>query len=479
MALHLHLKQGAEILREGDDLLLCDQEGHCRRFSTPSGLLMQMLQRLAAEGTSLVDLIHGCSSVAEFLSLQELEHRGWIAMSLIATQGPLLTLEPQTIALERRHPPSGLVQVQWSRYLLITPQMDGIQLEVPLQGSRLLLQDKRLTSLLWDLSAPQDWDSVAQALPEDIQEQRQDLLMLLLSAGVAGVLEADGVLSCDRRPERQRWSREDLILHHRSRWGWQHQRIGGSYPGADVEPCPPLLNQGSFIEALELPRPVPGEPDPGFFHVLDRRSSRRNRRIPGPSSVTLDQLGRLLWATLRIRQIHPVQQGMVHPSAESYEVASRPVASFGGMQEIDAYLLVRRCEGLACGLYRYDPLDHQLLRIDDLNASCMRLLEKASQTGCYSSHQQPDILFIFAARYGRLSWIHEGLSYALILKNVGVIMQQFYLVATALDLAPCSLGGGDSSLFARATQLDPFSDVPVGEFMLSAASDSDLGSVLG
>jgi SagB-type dehydrogenase family enzyme len=478
MALHLHLKQGAEVLREGDDLLLCDQGGRCRRFSTPSGLLMQMLQRLAAQGATLVDLIHGCSSLAEFLTLQELEQRGWIAISLIASHGSLLTLQPQTIALKRQHPPSGLVQVQWSQYLQIMPQMDGIQLEVPLQGSRLFLHDKRLTSLLWDLSAPQDWDSLARTLPQDIQDQRQDLLMLLLSAGVVGVMESDDVLSCDRRPERQRWSKEDLNLHHRSRWGWQHQCIGGTYPGAEVEPCPPLLNQASFLEALELPRPVPGEPDPGFFDVLERRSSRRNRRIALPSSVTLDQLGRLLWATLRIRQIYPVQQGTVHPCAEPYEVASRPVASFGGMQEIDAYLLVRRCEGLICGLYRYDPLDHQLLRIDELNASCIGLLEGASKTGFYSTHQQPDILFVFAARYSRLSWMHEGLPYALMLKNVGVIMQQFYLVATALELAACGLSSGDSALFARATHLDPFSDVPVGEFMISAAYDSDFGSIL-
>jgi len=460
MALHQLLKKSVNQRRDGDDLLLFDQVGHCLRFASPSGLLMQMLQRLATTGGTLLELMDGFSSLAPFLTLQQLEQRGWINLALMTTQGPLLTLEPQTIALERRHPPLGLVQIQWSHFLQITPQMEGIRLEVPLQGSRLLLQDRGLTSLLWDLSVPKDWDSVARALPENIQDQNQDLLMLLLSAGVAGVVEADGVLSCDRRQEKQRWSREDLNLHHRSRNGWHHQTIGASFPGAELEPAPPLLHQGGFLDALELPQLAPDEPDPGFFHVLERRCSRR---LASPGVLTLHQLGRLLWAALRIREAHPAKQGMV----KSYEWASRPVACGGGMQEIDAYLLVRRCEGIASGLYRYNPLHHQLLRIDDLNASCTQLLKNACRSSL--ADQQPDVLFIFAARYGRLSWKYEGLPYAMILKHVGVIMQQLYLVATALDLAPCGLGSGDSELFARATQLDPFSNVPVGEFMLSGS----------
>lgn len=101
-----------------------------------------------------------------------------------------------------------------------------------------------------------------------------------------------------------------------------------------------------------------------------------------------------------------------------------------------------------------------------LNGACEQLLQNA----CYASgaEQPPDILFQFAARYGRLSWKYEGIVYALILKYAGVIMQQLYLVATALNLAPCSLGCGDSELFARATSLNPWADVCVGELMLSA-----------
>jgi oxazoline/thiazoline dehydrogenase len=460
MVLHLQLKQGVELRPDGDDLLLLDQRDRALRVTSPSSLLEQVLQRLVDGGGTLLTLMHGCSSFAPFVTLQQLEQRGWIALSLVGENGPLLTLEPQTTVLERCYPPQGPVQVRWSRFVQIIPQADGVLLEGPLQGSRLLLQHNSLLSLIWNLSSVNAWEAAARALPQEIQDQSKDLLMLLLTAGVVGVVAADGRVSCDQKAERQRWSREDLWLHHHSRRGWHEQRLGATFPGAELEPAPSLMHQGDFLEAVPLPQPAAHEPDPGFFSVLEERRSRRH---PAADSVTLLQLGHLLWAALRIRELRPATPGV----ARSYETASRPVACGGAMQEIDAYLLIHRCDGVAAGLYRYQPLDHQLLRLDDLNPACEELLQHACRSS--GAEQQPDVLFQFAARYGRVSWKYEGIPYALILKHVGVIMQQLYLVATALGLAPCSLGSGDSELFARATHLDPFKDVPVGEFMLSAA----------
>jgi SagB-type dehydrogenase family enzyme len=68
-----------------------------------------------------------------------------------------------------------------------------------------------------------------------------------------------------------------------------------------------------------------------------------------------------------------------------------------------------------------------------------------------------------------VSWKYEGIAYSLILKHAGAIMQQLYLVATAIGVAPCSLGVGDSRLFAQATGLNPLRDIPVAEIMLSGA----------
>jgi SagB-type dehydrogenase family enzyme len=60
------------------------------------------------------------------------------------------------------------------------------------------------------------------------------------------------------------------------------------------------------------------------------------------------------------------------------------------------------------------------------------------------------------------------MAYALVLKHVGVLCQTMYLVATAMGLAPCALGTGDSDLFAYATGLDYVAESSVGEFALGS-----------
>ena len=82
----------------------------------------------------------------------------------------------------------------------------------------------------------------------------------------------------------------------------------------------------------------------------------------------------------------------------------------------------------------------------------------------------PDILLTLAARFARAGWKYEGIAYALVQKNVGALYQQMYLVATALGLAPCALGSGNSEAFANATGLDFFAETSVGEFILSSAA---------
>jgi oxazoline/thiazoline dehydrogenase len=58
------------------------------------------------------------------------------------------------------------------------------------------------------------------------------------------------------------------------------------------------------------------------------------------------------------------------------------------------------------------------------------------------------------------------MSYATVLKDVGALMQTMYLVATAMRLAPCALGGGDAEHFARLLGSDYFEETSVGEFVI-------------
>jgi SagB-type dehydrogenase family enzyme len=86
------------------------------------------------------------------------------------------------------------------------------------------------------------------------------------------------------------------------------------------------------------------------------------------------------------------------------------------------------------------------------------------------------MLIILSARFSRLFWRYESVGYALLLKDVGVLLQTMYLVATAMGLAPCALGSGDSDCFARATGLDFREESSVGEFLLGGALETGGGA---
>ena len=66
------------------------------------------------------------------------------------------------------------------------------------------------------------------------------------------------------------------------------------------------------------------------------------------------------------------------------------------------------------------------------------------------------------------------------LKHVGVVYQTWYLVATAMGLAPCALGGGDAELFGEAAGLGVvIFEIRIKRVSLTRLIGAAIGSVLG
>jgi SagB-type dehydrogenase family enzyme len=97
------------------------------------------------------------------------------------------------------------------------------------------------------------------------------------------------------------------------------------------------------------------------------------------------------------------------------------------------------------------------------------LLDNAAQAN--GTGERPQVLFVLTARFQRLNWKYETMAYAAILKNVGVLYQTMYLVATAMGLAPCALGAGDPELLGAITGDAYWMESSVGEFMLGSLPD--------
>jgi SagB-type dehydrogenase family enzyme len=116
-------------------------------------------------------------------------------------------------------------------------------------------------------------------------------------------------------------------------------------------------------------------------------------------------------------------------------------------------------------MYHYDSFDHVLRPVTDIeNPAIARLLTPSSLT--LSGGQLPQILFVFAARVGRVMWTYEQIPYAVMLKHVGVLTQTMSLVATDMGLGTVAQGYCDTAAFAELAGVDELTECALGSLVL-------------
>jgi SagB-type dehydrogenase family enzyme len=197
--------------------------------------------------------------------------------------------------------------------------------------------------------------------------------------------------------------------------------------------------------------------DPPFSYVLESRRSNRAHNQSRP--IAAETLGEFLFRAARNRY---------HYTTEIGTFTSRPYPSGGGSYELELYLTINQCSGLQRGFYYYDPEHHSISLIESPNEDMERMLYDAwisSARSCW-----PQVLITIASRFQRVSWKYSGMAYATQLKNTGVLFQTLYLVATAMNLAACGLGLGNTARFCKLAQTDFFAEGSIGEFMLGSSA---------
>ena len=152
----------------------------------------------------------------------------------------------------------------------------------------------------------------------------------------------------------------------------------------------------------------------------------------------------------------------------SFEITWRVAPSGGSCHPLEVYVVVGNCRGLAPGVYHYDPAGHRLARLDATERDLGLVLDSCQ--GVMEDGGRPQILLCLTARFRRVSWKYQGVAYANVLKEVGVLYEAMYLIATAMGLAPCALGGGDTAAIVAMLGLDPLEEGPVGEFLLGSVA---------
>ncbi|MFI6446418.1 SagB family peptide dehydrogenase [Kitasatospora sp. NPDC050543] len=375
-----------------------------------------------------------------------------------AGREPLAALRPiGRGAAEPGPTPDPTGQVKLSRFATAAAE-DGVLL-VRAPGSPLAVElGPRAAALLAALAT---WTSPA-ALAQHPGGLTLDAVRQTLRLFAAAGLLAYGSPGQEPEATEQRfaqWSAADLAFHSRTRRPTTVAGYGGTYRLGDrfaPEPASPAPFPG---EKVTLPVPDLAElarTDRSFTDVLEERRSVRDHDDQAP--LTLEQLGELLYRTMRRRQ--------TFTGGDGQELADRPYPSGGAVHELEVYPLVSNCAGLEPGLWHYATDRHELELVTEPNQATAALVSGARESCLMTT--DPQVVLLVTARFGRVMWKYETVAYPLILKHVGALYQTLYLAGSAMDLAVCGLGGGDAADFAAASGIDYFTEGTVGELVIGS-----------
>ncbi len=354
-----------------------------------------------------------------------------------------------------------------SRFVFLRRRGDVMVLESPRAGALIRICNPQIATALALLSAPQQ----VKRLRRQEGFPGVELLALLLDCQMLFKVDRS-----DKRSLRTTegdanlvlWDFHDLLFHARSTEGRHANPVGGLYPYAAVTPPLPAVRSrwpGKKIELREF-SPAPEAISP-FAKLLDERHSTRGFDDQRP--ISLSELARFLHAAARVRSAwqHTVDLGDVQPTVA---YTARPYPSAGASYELELYLAVDTCEGLARGFYHYDAERHALVAIDVRAPEFTAVLAGAQLA--MDVPTPPQILLIITARFGRISWKYSSIAYALILKDVGVLLQTLYLTVADMGLGGCAIGTVNIDLFAKITGIEFHIEGPVGQFAIGRPATS-------
>ncbi len=335
-------------------------------------------------------------------------------------------------------------------------------LETPINPVRVELSHW-LSGAVWQqISQPFTYPELSAVIPGSDPELVRMLLQLFLAAGVIQPLEDSAVTSGALDEALKQWEFHDLLFHSRSRAGRHDQPLGDTFPFWPKIPPLPACKPPFRGEIIELYKPDMeqlSEEDYPFTLILEERRSILDY---GPQSITLQQIGEFLYRTARAKRVKPINEAV----GAMYETSTRPYPGVGSCYELEVYLTVAECAGLNNGLYYFDPQHHTLTKVCGENQHTVLILKQAAHVADISCN--PQVVITLTARFSRVAWKYSSIAYSLILKDVGVLFQTMYLVATAMDLSPCALDSGHADLLCEAAGLDYWQESAVGEFMLAS-----------
>lgn len=168
--------------------------------------------------------------------------------------------------------------------------------------------------------------------------------------------------------------------------------------------------------------------------IQNRKSHRYFKSITLP----IKELSFLLWATQGIRNI---------TSGSAY----RTVPSAGCRHAFETYLCILNVEGLKRGIYRYLPIEHQLLIESEK--------ENISDDIVEATFNQPftgkgAVTFIWTTLPYRMEWRYHLAAHKVIAIDAGHVCQNLYLACASISCGACAVGAYNQELIDRLIGVD-------------------------
>jgi len=177
----------------------------------------------------------------------------------------------------------------------------------------------------------------------------------------------------------------------------------------------------------------------GNMPLIEVIRNRRSHRYFTDEALSLEELSFLLWATQGIRR-------MSDDGVRYY----RNVPSGGNRHPIETYLSVHRVEGVKVGLYRYLPIEHKLLLLQDDPDIAVKTARggqdqtrEAPDGSTYHFQRDSAVFFIWTAIPQRTAWRYGPVAAKMVAIDAGHICQNLYLAAGAIGAGTCACGAID------------------------------------
>ncbi|MBN1625361.1 MAG: SagB/ThcOx family dehydrogenase [Deltaproteobacteria bacterium] len=186
--------------------------------------------------------------------------------------------------------------------------------------------------------------------------------------------------------------------------------------------------------------------DIGKIELKTAIKNRESRRLYSGRSISIKELSFLLWATQGIRKFLDAGHAL------------RTVPSAGCRHALETYLCAFNIEDLEEGIYRYLPVEHQLL----FEFKEERLKEKVFEaTFKQTWSAESAVTFIWTAVPYRMEWRYDIDSSKVIAIEAGHVCQNLYLACEAIDAGMCAIAAYDQEKMDELLKIDGEDEITV------------------